>query len=51
MDIFNKEQDDDSVDNSLPNLFLTKHEIEILKLGLSFTPTPKYNISIDVPFS
>ena len=25
-------------------MFLTKHEIEILKLGLSFTPTPKPNI-------
>ena len=29
----------------LPNIFLTKHEIEILKLGLSFIPTPKHNIS------
>ena len=25
-------------------MFLTKHEIEILKLRLSFTPTPKTNI-------
>ena len=25
-------------------MFLTKHEIEILKLGLSFTLTPKPNI-------
>ena len=31
--------------NNLSNLFLTKHEIEILKLGLSFTQTPKNNIS------
>ena len=30
---------------NLSNIFLTKHEIEILKLGLSFTPTPKHNIS------
>ena len=29
----------------MSNTFLTKHEIEILKLGLSFTPTPKHNIS------
>ena len=28
---------------NLSNTFLTKHEI--LKLGLSFTPTPKHNIS------
>lgn len=26
-------------------MFLNKHEIEILKLGLSFTQTPKDNIS------
>ena len=26
-------------------MFLTKHETEILKLGLSFTATPKHNIS------
>ena len=26
-------------------MFLTKHKIEILKLGLFFTPTSKYNIS------
>ena len=30
---------------NLSNIFLTKHQIEILKLGLSFTPTPKNNIS------
>ena len=30
---------------NFPNIFLTKHEIEILKLELSFTPTPKHNIS------
>ena len=30
---------------NLSNIFLTKHEIEILKLGLSFTPTPKHNVS------
>ena len=29
---------------NLSNMFLTKHEIEILKLGLSFTLTPKPNI-------
>ena len=31
--------------NNFSNIFLTKDEIEILKLGLSFTPTPKHNIS------
>ena len=30
---------------NLSNIFLTKHEIEILKIGLSFTATPKPNIS------
>ena len=30
---------------NLSNIFLTKHETEILKLGLSFTATPKHNIS------
>ena len=30
---------------NLSNIFFTKHEIETLKLGLSFTPTPKHNIS------
>ena len=30
---------------NLSNIFLTKHEIEILKLRLCFTPTPKHNIS------
>ena len=30
---------------NFPNIFLMKHEIEILKLELSFTPTPKHNIS------
>ena len=30
---------------NLPNRFLIKHEIEVLKLGLSFTPAPKHNIS------
>ena len=29
----------------LSNIFLTKHEIEILKLGLCFIPTSKHNIS------
>ena len=28
---------------NLSNMFLTKHEIEILKLGLSFIATPKHN--------
>ena len=31
--------------NNFSNIFLTKDEIEILKLGISFTPTPKHNIS------
>ena len=30
---------------NLSNIFLTKHQIEMLKLGLSFTLTPKNNIS------
>ena len=30
---------------NLSNIFLTKHEIKILKLGISFTPTPKHKIS------
>ena len=30
---------------NLSHLFLTKHEIEILKPGLSFTPTPNHNVS------
>ena len=30
---------------NLCNIFLTKDKIEILKLRLSFTPTPKHNIS------
>ena len=30
---------------NLSNIFLTKHEIEIQKSGLTFTPTPKPSIS------
>ena len=30
---------------NLSNIFSTKYEIEILKLGLSFTSTPKHNNS------
>ena len=32
-------------ENDLLDIFLTKHETNILKLGVSVTPTPKYNIS------
>ena len=28
---------------NLSNVLLTQDELNILKLGLSFTPTPKYN--------
>ena len=31
--------------NDLFDIFLTKHETNILKPGVSVTPTPKYNIS------
>ena len=30
---------------NLSNVVLTQEEIDILKLGLSFTPTPKQNIA------
>ena len=32
-------------ENDLFDIILTKHETNILKLGVSVTPTPKYNIS------
>lgn len=32
-------------ENDLFDIILTKHETNILKLGVSVTPTPKYSIS------